>query len=81
MTIHFHPHGETFDLYDNSGEEIASDVPFSGTWSPPDPPQEVLDELKDLAENYYAANGMDGYLLSNLADVWFNQIEEGTPPE
>lgn len=80
MTWYFDPSGQTFDLYDHEGALILSDVPFDGTWStPPGYPQEVLDEMNTLARNYYATNGWDGYLLSALADVWFEQIEEGTP--
>lgn len=82
MTIYFDATGgETFDLYGPDGGEIASDVPFSGSWEhPPGYPEEVLDELYSLARDYYVANGWDEYLLRAMADVWFHQIEEGTPP-
>lgn len=80
MTVYFDASGTSFDLYDHTGTQVATDVPFSGTWRPPDPPQEVLDELYTLAKDYYSQNGWDGYLLEAMADVWFNQIEEGTPP-
>lgn len=81
MTIWFDASYETFDLYDHTGVEIASDVPYSPPWSDsPGYPEEVLDKLYDVATDYYAANGWDDYLLQLLADVWFDQIEEGTPP-
>jgi len=60
---------------------IMAGVPFTGEWSdPPGYPPEVLDKMDSLARDYYAQNGWDDYLLSALADVWFEQIEEGTPP-
>lgn len=81
MTWHFDPSGDTFDLYDHTGAEVSSDIPLSGGWpDPPGYPQEVLDEMNSLARDYYATNGWDSYLLAAMADVWFNQIEEGTPP-
>lgn len=80
MTWYFDPSGATFDLYDHEGAQVATAVPFDGTWpNPPGYPQAVLDEMNGLARSYYAANGWDDYLLAAMADVWFGQIEEGTP--
>lgn len=80
MTWYFDPTKETFDLYDHEGTLVASGVEFSGSWSdPPGYQQAVLDQMSTMARDYYATNGWDGYLLAAMADVWFGQIEEGTP--
>lgn len=80
MTWHFDPSGETFDLYDHTGNLVASDVPFSGSWS--DYPPEVTAKMREIWEgevnlgNSPVMSEYAGRLLMHMVE---GDIEGGTP--
>lgn len=84
MTWYFDPTSDTFDLYDHTGAQVASDVEFSGVWSDPPgfPKQVVYDEMDAIAVQAYqdAGGTVDLYVLQTLRHAIFDLIEEGTPP-
>jgi len=78
MTWYFDPNGETVTLYDPSGNIVAEDIPFSGSWL--DYPRE------DLRDEVAAHLTSDALLSAEQAVLWAFQwlsgdVEEGTPPE
>jgi hypothetical protein len=76
MTWYFDPAGETFDLYAPDGTQVASDVPFSGSWADyPDPlPDEARRAIAALDLDVETATG-----ISWTAELAAEDIEQGTP--
>jgi hypothetical protein len=76
MTWYFDPAGETFDLYAPDGTQVASDVPFSGSWADyPDPlPAAALNHIRDSIGTIETATAIDW-----LGQLIAGDIEQGTP--
>lgn len=72
----FNSNGRSLDVYDHTGSQVATDRPFSGSWSRF--PDEVLEVMKEEAVAAFQA-GETQRVLRILADAAFEDIEEGTP--
>lgn len=74
MTWLFNPSGETFDAYDPSGTEFATDVAFSGRWPSDGAPTEFYTEAASQLQN--APDVATG--LRWAGELIADDIQEGT---
>lgn len=75
MTWYFDPSGTTMDVYDHTGDRVATGREFGGSWSG-DFPDEVLVVMRETMKG----NQPSAYNQTLLADAATENIEQGTPP-